>query len=152
VRLRLALSLALLTSAGVGVAAEQRVFVLAPAKGAALLQQCSRGTPQGVDGFWMPSSQDVSELEGLLQPFLETNPSARPLLPLEQYHRQYVGFTKGGKRYIYGNFYAQPRVFAAHQNEAADPILVCDGGRAFWGIVFSLDLKAFIDLAINGVA
>ena len=152
VRLHLALSLTLLTTVGVSVAEEQRIFVLAPAKGASLLQQCSRSTPQGVDGFWRPSSDDVSELETLLEPFLKTNLSGRPLLPLQQYHRQYVGFTKGGKRYIYGNFYALPRGFEADQDEAVEPVQVCDGGRHFWGIVFAIDSKSFLDLAFNGVA
>jgi len=87
-----------------------------------------------------------------LEPFLRTNLSGRTLLPLQQYHRQYVGFTKGGKRYIYGNFYALPLGFSAVQDEAVDPILVCDGGRHFWGIVFAIDSKSFLDLAINGVA
>ena len=151
-RLHLSLSLTLLTTVGVSVAEEQRVFVLAPAKGASLLQQCSRTAPQGVDAFWRPSAEDISELETLLEPFLRANPTGRPLLPLQQYHRQYVGFTKGGKRYIYGNFYALPRGFTADQDEAVDPIHVCDGGRHFWGIVFAVDSKSFLELAINGVA
>ena len=98
---------ALLGAADAG-AQEQRVFVLPAARGPALLQQCSRDTPREVEGFWTPGATDIAALEALLVPYLTGRRSGRPLLPLEQYHRQYVGFTKGAKHYIYGNFYALP--------------------------------------------
>jgi hypothetical protein len=150
VRLCFALLLALLPAVNVSVAQERRVFVLAPSKGAALPQQCSRNTPQGVGGFWMPSSGDVAELEARLEPFLKASSSGRSALPLDQYHRQYIGFTKLGKHYIYGSFYSVPATFVSNY-EATEPVLVCDGGSHFWGIVFSVDSKAFMDLAFNGV-
>jgi hypothetical protein len=151
VQLRFALPLALLAVLNVSVAEERRVFLLAPTKGAELLHQCSRNTPQGVDGFWTPSSHDVAELEALLEPFLRTGASGRSVLPIDQYHRQYIGFTKRGKHYIYGNFYAVPHAIVSSY-EATEPVLICDGGPRFWGIVFSIDSKSFMDLAFNGVA
>jgi hypothetical protein len=151
--LRLALFLILLSGLSVGFAEERRVFVLSPASGAAgLLDQCSRRTPEPVEGFWTPSSRDITELETLLGNFLETDAAAKSIRPLDQYHRQYVGFTKGGKRFIYGNFYKAPSHIVSKYDESTQPVVVCDGGRSFWGIEFSLESKSFIDLAFNGEA
>jgi hypothetical protein len=141
---------ALLSLPSVSWAQQRRVFVLAPSKGLVLLKQCSRATPQGVEGFWMPSSGEVADLEGRLVPFLKASASGHEVLPLDQYHRQYIGFTKQGKHYIYGSFYAVPGAVVANY-EATEPVLVCDGGSHFWGIVFSIDSKAFMDLAFNGI-
>ena len=149
-RLCFALLLALLCLSNVSWAQQRRAFVLAPDKGPALLKQCSRDTPQGVDEFWMPSPGEVTELEARLAPFLKAGPSGREVLPLDQYHRQYIGFTKQGKHYIYGSFYTVPGAFVANY-EATEPVLVCDGGSHFWGIVFSVDSKTFMDLAFNGI-
>lgn len=146
-----ALFLALLSVSDVSWAQQRRIFVLTTSKGPALLKQCSRDTPQDVDGFWVPSSEEVAELEARLEPFLKASSSGRRVLPLDQYHRQYIGFTKHGKHYIYGSFYAVPGAFVA-KYEASEPVLVCDGGSHLWGVVFSVDSKTFMDLAFNGIA
>jgi hypothetical protein len=142
--------LALLSVSNASWAQQSRAFVLTPSKGPELLKQCSRGTPRGVDGFWMPSSGEIAELEARLEPFLKASSQGREVLPLDQYHRQYIGFTRQDKHYIYGSFYAVPGAFLARY-EATEAVLVCDGGSHFWGIVFSVDSKAFMDLAFNGI-
>jgi len=153
VRLRLALLLVLLTDLSVSVAQERGVFVLAPTRTATeLLAPCSRLGPQSVDGYWTPSTQEVTEPESLLESFLRTDPTGKSVLPLDQYHRQYIGFMRGGKRFIYGNFYPAPTQITSRYDESTQPVLVCDGGRRFWGIVFSVESKTFVDLAFNGVA
>jgi hypothetical protein len=105
-----------------------------------------------VEGFWTPSSQDVTALEALLEKFLTSDASGKAVLPLDQYHRQYIGFIKGGKRFIYGNFYRAPTTISSKYDEATQPVIVCDGGRSFWGIVFSVESRSFVDLAFNGEA
>ena len=150
-RLCFALLLALLSVSSASWAEQRFIFVLPPSQGPALLKQCSRDTPQGVDGSWMPSPGEVAELEARLEPFLKASSSGREVLPLDRYHRQYIGFKKHGKHYIYGSFYAVPGALVANY-EATEPVVVCDGGAHFWGIVFSVDSKAFMDLAFNGIA
>jgi hypothetical protein len=135
--------------AGPADAEDQHIFVLSPTVGAALLAQCSRPAPQDVDGFWSPTSEQIAELETLLGPYLKSVPLGRSLLPLERYHRQYVGFVKGGKLFIYGSFYAYA---VEARREPTEPIIVCDGGRSFWGIVYSVESKELMELAVNGVA
>ncbi len=82
-------------------------------------------------------------------PFLKSTPSGSAVLPLTRFHRQYVGFVKDGRRYIYGNFYTP---YTDIKNEALHPVNICDGGKHFWGIVYSVETKSFSDLQFNGEA
>lgn len=134
---------------GVSGAQDAHVFILPPSIGPKLLAQCSRPTPQSVSSFWSPTLQDVAELETLLAPFMRSTPSGAAALPLERFHRQYVGFIRDGKRYIYGNFYAGG---FGLQDEQRQPMVICDGGNYFWGIVFTVESKSFEDLHFNGFA
>ena len=82
-------------------------------------------------------------------PFLKSTKAGSGVLPLSRFHRQYIGFVKDGKRYIYASFYIP---WPDTKNEASLPVIVCDGGKSFWGIVYSIDTKSFSDLRFNGVA
>ena len=112
--------------------------------------QCSRATPQGATSFWTPTVAQLDELELRLIPYLEGRaPAARP--PLDTgFHRQYIGFIKNGVRYIYGNFYRGQKEVT--DSERIQPVVVCDGGPAFWGVVYDLDRGEFSDIAFNGIA
>lgn len=130
-------------------------FVLVPSLGAELLKPCSRATPRGVSGFWKPSTHDVDELELALAKYLEARERAGQETPPkgQTYHRQYVGFTKGSERFIYGNFYpASAAVGFWKDKESKQPFAVCDGGPAFWGIVFRVPTKTFEEMRFNGLA
>ncbi len=123
-------------------------FILPVSKGEALLKQCSRTTPQKVSGYWQPSATQISKLETLLPQFLQKAAKTGIHAPDKlAFHRQYVGIVVGNKRLIYGNFY---NMEASDMNQASEPIVVCDGGAAFWGIVFSPEDGVFSDLRVNG--
>lgn len=130
-------------------------FVLEPSVGKGLLSQCSRGTPRGVSSFWKPSSNDIAELEGALADYLEAREKAGDQVPPRgrSYHRQYVGFTRGSDRFIYGNFYpASAAAGFRKDKESSQPFGVCDGGPAFWGVVFRVATKKFEEISFNGLA
>ena len=65
-----------------------------------------------------------------------------------EYHRQYVGIVVNGKRLIYGNFY--PASVSEYFDEKSTPVVVCDGGASFWGIVFEPESSVFLELQVNG--
>lgn len=133
----------------VSIAHASLFSILPPIKGPALLKQCSRPTPRHVDIYWQPTKADISELERRLVIFLDENAFGKKVLPLAAYHRQYVGFIKDGKRYIYGNFYTtNPNGKLA----TIAPVIVCDGGKNFWGIVYSVESKKFQGAVTNGSA
>jgi hypothetical protein len=130
------------------VSADSSVFMLPPEKGAALFKQCSRYTPVGVEKFWKPRPPQIAKLEKLLEPFLKSTPTSSLVDPsLTNFHRQYIGFDRKGKHYIYGNFYPAN---LGEKDEATQPIVVCDGGNSFWGVVYAVEAKTFQELLFNG--
>jgi hypothetical protein len=125
-------------------------FVLPVASASPLLKQCSRAAPQGAANFWSPTEAHLDELESRLIPYLESRASAAWPPRDTGYHRQYIGFTKNGARYIYGNFY--PWMEKIADSEKTQPVVICDGGPVFWGVVYDLDRGEFTQIAFNGFA
>lgn len=119
-------------------------YALPADKGPAMLRQCSRPSPANVTEFFAVEPSQVSELEVKLALYLH---KALPSIHIQQYSRQYVGYMKDGKRYVYGNFF---RSDAKVPNAAREPVVVCDGGDWFWSIVYSLNSKTFQDIHFNG--
>ena len=79
-------------------------FILPPARGPEMMKQCSRSTPKQIEKFWMPDQKDIAILETRLADFLATG-AGSDYLPFSKTRRQFIGFIRGGTRYIYGNFY-----------------------------------------------
>jgi hypothetical protein len=137
-------------------------FVLPVSQGNRLLGQCSRPAPRHGNQFWQPSADQINELEIALQKYLETRESAgQPIPPKDlAFHRQYIGFIRrvgSGLEealFIYGNFYperaASPR--AKKFDESAVPVAVCDGGDAFWGIIYRPSTHTIEEIRFNGSA
>ena len=111
------------------------------------LRPCSRGGPEDVESFWAPTETQLDALEAKLITFLSSHESNESLPPGTSYHRQYLGFVKGGRLYIYGSFYpGQGRMTSDERN---DPLRICDGGHSIWGVVYDLESGEFIDLRVN---
>jgi len=130
-------------------------FVLAASLGQELLKQCSRVTPHGVSGFWKPSTHDIDQLELALAKYLDDRAKAGLQTPpkAQSYHRQYVGFTNGSERFIYGNFYpANAATGFWKDKESKQAFGVCDGGPSFWGIVFRVSTRTVEEIRFNGLA
>ena len=137
-------------------------FILSPSQGGELLHQCSRDAPKEADGYWQPSPEDIDEVESSLQKFIKApeNSSSTGLLEVAKqysvmFHRQYVGFIKNGERYVYGNFYSEREVVGISKTAPVDelkPMVVCDGGPSFWGIVYRVSTKRIESIAFNGEA
>jgi hypothetical protein len=127
-------------------------FILSPSLGAEFLKQCSRLAPARISKFWQPSVSDVEQLELALPAFLiEREKSGKQVPPKKSpYHRQYVGFAENGERFIYGNFFPADMGKEAALNESTRPVVVCDGGPAFWGVVYRVSTKSFEEPHFNG--
>ena len=81
---------------------------------ATMLRQCSRGAPEAGEATWQPGADDIAALEAALPPILlarreirvEHYPSEPEWARFPQgWRRQYVGIVRGGRRFVYGNFY-----------------------------------------------
>ena len=126
-----------------------------------LYRQCSRATPEHVDGEWTPTLADVAALERELPAFLAAVDTESVfygrLRPLGSFIRQYGGFTRGGRRFIYASF-SLPLPEEVRRELGPDsaawrrwPTQVCDGGSGFFGLEYDVDRHRFGELHVNGV-
>ncbi|MEO5937551.1 MAG: hypothetical protein ABIQ43_00915 [Sphingomonas sp.] len=95
----------------------------------------------------MPTDADVAQFETALSKdkLVQNNFEAFP----KGFGRQYVGVTRGGRRFIYGNFFPFLTMdeFKYWRREL---VLVCDGGRAFFGAEFDVASMKITHIAFNG--
>jgi hypothetical protein len=137
-----------LFASSLSVAGDTSSYILPAEKGAQLLKQCSRRTPQDVKSFFTPDASDVAGLEERLPAYLNR---VKPTIRFQDYDRQYVGFTQDGRRYLYGNFFGLGST-SKYPSASSEPVVVCDGGERLWGVVYNLDSKTFEDIRFNGFA
>lgn len=102
----------------------------------------------------MPQAADIARLEAKL-------PGAFDVAALNAYAykelqgapkgwiRQYVGIVRGGKRFIYGNFVPGRSSFSAGWR--GQPVNICDGGPALFGVEYDVEMDAISHLAFNGI-
>jgi hypothetical protein len=62
---------------------------------------------------------------------------------LKKYSFQYAGLIIDKKKYIYLNAFPETEFVTT-------PVIVCDGGVRYWGILFNINDLNFSQLAFNG--
>lgn len=117
-------------------------------------QQCSRGTPAPGQDAWGPGAAEIARLEAALPAALAAQRPGEDWSAFPQnWRRQYVGIVRDGRRYVYGNFY--PRSVDDHAADSGrwrrEPMLVCDGGPAFFGAEYDIEAGRISHLAFNGM-
>ena len=125
------------------------ITVLPVKAGAEVLNQCSRSTIQNPDSFWVPTSDEVNAIEQELPQYLSRSGGRQPSSPLDEYFRQYIGVVAQKQRLVYINFFRRSDSDESWQTE---PVIVCDGGDSYWGIVYNVDQKTFERPEFNGEA
>jgi hypothetical protein len=93
----------------------------------------------------------VLEIEGRLPDLLGKSSSK---VKLEDSCRQYLGITLHGKKLIYLNSFPKSILtdFPKPAAWRAKAVVVCDGGDAFWGVMYDPADNTLHDLQSNGVA
>lgn len=71
----------------------------------AIIPQCSRQTPENIQGSWDVTFEDISLLESQLPIFLATQGITIPNGGITNYFRQYVGIIVNSRKLIYVNAY-----------------------------------------------
>jgi hypothetical protein len=130
--------------------------------GRLLLKQCSRATPKNISNFWTLSHSDIATLESNFSNISSVKAKdcciiGMKVQNLENFGFQYVGVIIHKKKYIYINAFpleeiAQRKKDRLTFDPTKNPILVCDGGSAFWGALFDIETKKFSFLTFNGSA
>ena len=146
--------------------------VILPGNQAALmLHQCSRSAPAPGEASWQPEAADIVALEAALPAALaasnlsaiEERLRARPEVGTPDpsdpdwataprgWQRQYVGIVRGGRRFIYGNFYPHRSGDDGLMPDwRTAAVRVCDGGPVFFGAEYDVESRRFTQLAFNG--
>lgn len=152
--IRIGLILAIGAALGSGCRRDREWTVLSSADVDVLRRPCSRDFPEGLTGYWAPTARDLDGPErllgGVVQRELERVGPGRGPAP-EAYHRQYVGFERGGRRVIYLNAVAKDRV----SDEPLLPwssraVMMCDGGVSSFGAVYDPSSDRFDWFQFNG--
>ncbi len=114
-----------------------------------ILQQCSRDVPARADFEWVPSVQQIAELEQRLPEYISRN--GQLPAPLSSYKRQYGGFGVGRDSLIYVNLWIPWREDTASYWHRV-PVQICDGGKAVFGVVYDVRRHRFTRIDFNGYA
>lgn len=147
-------------------ATEEQRFELLPVSAlSATMKQCSRATPNAT-GAWTPTTAQLLDVESQL-PQLATLAAQQGMSPSlgdrTASFRQYLGVIVGGHRFIYVNAAASKEKPAKVAHMAGKntgtpfqaeprPIIVCDGGNHFWGVLYDPETRQFSQLKTNGFA
>lgn len=134
--------------------------ILESDKGAKMVEQCSRSVPDNVDAYFDLTKEDVAILENNFRKILSMKATGCCLKGwnienLDDYAFQYIGVVINNRRYIYINAFiveSEDDFNNWYKNWETNPIVMCDGGDGFWGTLFDLENKSFLQLSVNGVA
>ena len=110
-----------------------------------LSKQCSRISPTG--NFLVPpvSLVERHKLEATLPSLLQANS-----MKTKDYWFQFAAHIQGKQRLIYVNAFIPDSYSREHWKTT--PIIVCDGGKAFWGAEYNVSSGKFQSLSFNGPA
>jgi hypothetical protein len=131
--------------------------ILDSTKGKNLLRQCSRSTPQKISSFWVPSEKEIMMIDAQFLRVMDIKSKGcclpgRKIQKLDDFAFQYIGVTIHGKKYVYVNsFYKDKENESLYTNWKTEPIVMCDGGDHYWGVLFDLNRLRFRNLSINGI-
>ena len=101
----------------------------------------------------MVEAAQAVAIERALPAYFATLKADARQLPDKKYvfGRQYSGFTRDGKRLIWGSFYPVDHPSIAYMKPGS-----CwntfDGGNAFWNVTFDPQTGTIIGFRVNGIA
>ena len=130
----------------------QNWTILAPEYAISMTHQCSREAPTDFEATWIPTEEHITELEARLSAVEIIQSTAcccpgRSVEGIQSYYRQYVGIVIEGRELIYINAFRQ----GTETNDWGwEPVVYCDGGDLFWGVLYDPETKEFFGLAFNG--
>jgi hypothetical protein len=133
--------------------------VLELTKGKKLLLQCSRETPKNISEYWNPTNTEIEDLESNFLKLKEIKSTGCCfagiiISDLPKYCYQYTGVIINNKKYIYINafeFISDIELNTIYKEWLIEPVIVCDGGDSFFGVLYDLNIKIFLKLNVNGV-
>ena len=105
-----------------------------------VFQQCSRPSVTKVEKLWTPTENQIASFEKALENFVKDK-------SFLDYNKQYAGFIREGKKYIYLNALKNYKNDDTWKKQAS---VVCDGGQSFFGAEYEVEKNAIIHFNCNG--
>lgn len=133
--------------------------VLASENGDKMMNQCSRSVPENIDKYFDLTKENIELLESNFRKILAIKSTGCcfngwEVENLENYGFQYIGVEINNRKYIYLNAFiidGDDDFTNWYKNWKVAPIVMCDGGDGFWGVLFDLETQNFSQLSINGI-
>lgn len=126
----------------------------------ALLKQCSRSTtPKKVKSYWKPTQNDIERLESNFNKLYSQTSNTccffgRSIDSLQHFGFQYAGIVMNRRKYIYINAFSLSSLDyykSKNIDLTKQPVVPCDGGSRFWGVLFDVETQQFSYLSFNGI-
>jgi hypothetical protein len=129
--------------------------VIKDSLGKELTRQCSRPSPQDVEGCFKLSESDKKTLHHNFKKVYGLSPKQDAfkhltIENLDEYMYQYVGVIIKNEKYIYINAFPEEIILKTNHDWKRIPLTGCDGGPHFWGVLFHIGKEKFTELAMNG--
>ena len=103
--------------------------------------------------FWTPSPEQILQLEAHLKTYIwrrRWHPGAKTVVAeFGNYKKQYSGYIKGGKKWIYVNAFCE-ELWKGDDRWRDSEIIVFDGGPCFFQVHYHPSGSRFDRLYING--
>ena len=143
---KVVLALAFLFTVGTATAAKAPMaFPLKVSAFSAGFHNCSRPIPQGMTSFWQVNPPDVEKIDQSLVQYLEITALTKRLRkPTSAFGRQYLGFSRGEKRFIYINAYLK-----ASGDTKSTYVKRCEASNQTWGIEYDMQQKVFANFEMD---
>lgn len=146
--------LAFLLLLGVAQADDPPWVLLTGDQAGILIHQCSRESPMAIQSAWTPTAAVLEKMELQLAAITRLESKiccgvGGKIDDVNAYYRQYAGLVIEGRRLIYINAFVRT---ANISDWRIQPALICDGGQAYWGVLYDPATGEFFDLAFNGEA
>lgn len=123
-----------------------------------LLKQCSRSVPEKVKGYIDLKNDDIKKLESDFKKVLTVKPEgccySGNIRRLKNHGYQYAGLIINNKKYIYINAFHMDSEedLERYKDWKTTPVIVCDGGENYWGVLYDVENGTFSQLSMNGVS
>jgi hypothetical protein len=132
--------------------------ILDSSEGRVLLHQCSRSVPVKNPSYWNPVQNDIDILQNNFKKVCILNGNDWGSIngkvdSLQKFGFQYLGVIINDKKYIYINafpFREVEKLKSENYDLSKKSLVVCDGGRYFWGVLFDTETMKFSYIAFNG--
>ena len=131
-----------------------RSIVLSPSSAPSFRQLCSRPGLPNFEDTWSPSPADIDRMERDFARLRRLRSRGCCLTnwrirDINSYYRQYVGVVVNGRLCIYINAFP---VEPGNDLTSMPATHWCDGGDSYWGALYDVERRVFLELAFNGLA